>query len=110
MALERRQPRFLPTTGRVDARFFAEAINNLFNKRMDAVGEVTLASSATNTAVTDTRVVANSAVILTPLTANAAAALATTYIPEADYGTGNFTIRHANNSQTDRTFRYIILS
>ncbi|HAK62066.1 MAG TPA: hypothetical protein DCO82_02365 [Alphaproteobacteria bacterium] len=110
MSLDRRTPRFLPTTGKVDNRFFAEAVNNILNGRMDAVGEVTLAENAASTAVTDTRVVKNSAVILTPMTANAAAAIGTTYIPEADYGTGTFTIRHANNPQTDRSFRYIILS
>jgi hypothetical protein len=110
MALERRQPRFLPTTGKVDARFIAEAINNLLNKRMDAVGEVTLTANAASTAVTDNRVIKNSAVVFTPLTANAAAAIGTTYVAEADYATGSFTITHANNAQTDRTFRYIILS
>lgn len=110
MSLDRRTPRFLPTTGKIDARFVAEAINNLFNGRMDAVGEVTLTASATSTAVTDNRVVKNSAIVLSPLTANATAALGSTYIPEADYGTGTFTIRHANNAQTDRSFRYIILS
>ncbi len=108
MALERRYPRFLPTTGKVDDRFFAEAINNLLNKRMDAVGEVTLAASVTTTVVTDNRVTKNSVIVLSPTTANAAGALATTWI--ADYDTHEFTVTHANNAQTDRTFRYIILS
>jgi hypothetical protein len=75
---------------------------------MDAVGEVTLAASVTTTAVTDNRVTKNSVIVLSPTTANAAGALATTWI--ADYDTNEFTVTHANNSQTDRTFRYIILS
>lgn len=110
MALDRRQPRSLPTTGNVDQRFIAEAINNIMAKRIDAVGEVTLTDNAASTAVTDNRVTKNSVIALSPMTANAAGALATTYIPEADYGTGTFTIRHANNAQTDRSFRYIVLS
>lgn len=110
MALERRYPRFLPTTGKVDDRFFAEAINNLLNKRMDAVGEVTLAANVTTTVVTDNRVTKNSVICLSPTTANAAGALATSYIADGGYATHEFTITHANNAQTDRTFRYIILS
>jgi hypothetical protein len=108
MALERRHPRLLPTTGKVDARFIAEAINNLFNKRLDAVGEVTLADGETTTVVADNRVTKNSVICRSPTPANAAGALATTYI--AAYDTHEFTITHANNSETDRTFRYIILS
>jgi hypothetical protein len=39
-----------------------------------------------------------------PMTANAAAALATTYIVPAK---GQFVITHANNAQADKTFRYV---
>ena len=110
MTLERRQPRLLPPTGRFDNRFIAEVVNNILNKRMDAGGEVTLSANVASTVVTDNRVTKNSVVVLSPTTANAAAALATTYIADGGYDTSGFTVTHENNTQTDRTFRYIILS
>lgn len=72
--------------------------------RSEATGEVTLTASAASTVVETTRtefVDSNSIVTLSPKTANAASALATTYIVPAK---GKFTITHANNAQTDRTF------
>lgn len=71
-----------------------------------AIGEVTLAAGATSTVVSAPWLSSYDTVMLTPCTANAAAALATTYIPSADIIKGQFTIRHANNAQTDRTFKW----
>ena len=72
---------------------------------VDNISEFTLTASTTSTVVTDGRVHEGSTVVLMPTTANAAAALGTTSIVP---GTGNFTVTHANNSQTDRTFGYIV--
>ncbi len=85
----------------------AEAINALGNGRSNATGTVTLTASATSTAVTDRRVGIDSVVLLMPTTANAAAAIGTTYVGAR--GIGSFTLTHANNSQTDRTFAYAIV-
>jgi hypothetical protein len=48
-------------------------------------------------------------VFLSPQTANAAAALATTYVQAADITKQQFVITHANNAQTDKTFGWVVL-
>lgn len=74
-----------------------------FNNR-EKTGSVTLTANSATTTLTDPRIGINSAVLLIPTTANAAA--------EAPYiavTAGSCTINHANNAQTDRTFRYAIV-
>lgn len=88
-----------------DLSVLALAINELASGRSNAHGVITLTASAAATVVSAQNCSANSCVCLTPQTANAASALATTYVVPA---TGSFTIHHANNSQTDRTFAYAI--
>jgi hypothetical protein len=69
-------------------------------------GTVTLTANAASTVLTDDRIGYDSAILLQPTTANAAAALATTYISETGRVNGAVTITHANNAQSDKTFRY----
>ena len=71
-------------------------------------GTVTLAANAATTTLTDDRISYDSPILLQPTTSNAAAALATTYISETGRKNGSATITHANNAQTDKTFRYFI--
>lgn len=87
-------------------RILADRINLLINGRSNAVGDVTLTANAASTTLTDARIGVDSCIALMPTTANAAAALATTYVSAR--GKGTATITHANNAQTDRTFRYAI--
>lgn len=70
-------------------------------------GSVTLRASQTTTTVTDDRVSLNTVPVLTPTTANAAGAVATTYI--STITTGSFIITHASAVSVDRTFRYALL-
>jgi len=105
MAFRKRSPRRIPPAGTDDKRLLSEAINGAADGR---TGEVTLTENAASTVVTDERVGETpSCVTLTPLTANAAAEIGngTLYIAHA---AGAFTITHANNAQTDRTFRYAV--
>lgn len=81
-------------------------VNNIMRGKTNNRGEVTLTASATSTTVTDPNVGASSTIVLSPLTANAAGALSTTYITA---GNGSFEITHANNAQTDRDFRYVVV-
>ena len=87
-----------------DLKEIRDAVRQLSRGRSNAVGTVTLSINVTSTVVTAKRILsAASAVMLAPTTANAAAALATTYwIASKD----TFTITHANNAQADRTFRW----
>lgn len=88
-------------------RLLANGINSLRDGKINATGSFTMATSATSTVVTDVRVGANTVVLLMPTTANAAGALATTYI--GTVAKESFTVSHASNSQSDRTFKYALL-
>lgn len=81
-------------------------INELLKGRANNVGEVTLTENTTTTATTDTRIKQSMKIFLSPTTANAAAALTNVYV--SDVADGSFTLTHANNAQTDRTFDYVI--
>ena len=81
------------------------AVNELASGRSNAVGTFTLTTSTTSTVVTNANCASGSCVKVTPTTSNAAGALATTYIVAA---AGSFTVTHASNAQTDRTFAYAI--
>lgn len=86
-----------------------QAIQQLASGRSNAVGVVTLAvSPATSTTVVDGNCGDSTVPILTPTTANAAAALATMYIPTATITNGAFVIQHASSAQVDRKFLYAL--
>jgi len=90
-----------------DPRNFAIAIQQLFQGRSYAVGVCTLAAGATSTVVAAPNCAAASQVFLFPTTADAAAALASTFI--SSVGQQTFTVSHANNAQVDRIFAYVAL-
>ena len=95
------------STAEKDPAKFAVAIQQLYAGRSNATGTVTLAAGADSTVVNPPNCAPQSAVFLFPKTANAAAALATTFINSV--GKQSFTISHANNAQTDRSFFYVCL-
>lgn len=72
-----------------------------------STGTVTLTANATQTIVSNAAVVPTSSIFLMPNTPHAANDMATTDIVA---GTGQFTITHANNSRTDRTFTYSVFN
>jgi hypothetical protein len=80
------------------------AIRQLTAGRSNATGSVTLATSVSATTVSAVNCSPKAAVILTPQTAHAASALATTFVAAANVSAGQFIITHASNGQTDRTF------
>ena len=90
-------------------------LNNAMTGKLNAVNNhdfpLTLTASATTTTLTDARLSSFSMMLFDPLTANAAAELAagTMYILAANRRNGVWTVTHANNVQTDRTFNYVIL-
>lgn len=84
-------------------RQLATIINNIMDGRN---GELTLVANETETTVQDSRVGFGSNIILTPMTASAAAALTTTYLEQTDKGL--FVIKHGSDAATDRHFRYSI--
>ena len=98
---------YLPSTDEKDLSVYALSLQQLAAGRSNATGSVTLAVSAASTVVSAPNCSPSSAVFLFQRTANAAAALATTFI--SSVGKQTFTISHANNAQTDRTFFFVCL-
>ncbi len=96
---------YVPGTQERDLSKFALSLQQLASGRSNAVGTVTLRANETTTTVSTDNCATGSAIVLTPNTANAAAALGSSYVTAANK---SFTITHANNAQTDRTFTYAI--
>lgn len=80
----------------------ANVLNNMLQGKLNNTSTVTLTANAATTTLTDSRIGANSIICLMPTTANAAAALATTYFDT--FANGSCVINHANNAQADKTF------
>lgn len=76
-----------------------------FNQgKMISTGTVTLTAGSATTTVTDPKAGVTSYVGLMPRTSNAALS-----IPSIGKGAGSFTLTHANNAQTDRTYTYCLM-
>jgi hypothetical protein len=95
--------------GERDLQRIVDAIIQLVGGRQNSVGDVTLRDGQTTTTVTFPNCSSECRVFLFPQTANAAAALATTYILKANITRGAFTITHANNAQTDKEFSFVCI-
>lgn len=92
-----------------------QSIIQLAQGRVNCVGQVTLTAGQTTTVVTkavDPGVLNCSKdceVFLTPRTADAAAEMAAGGLYISDMGQGTFTITHANDVSTTRTFGFLVL-
>lgn len=87
------------------AYVLARTINELLKGRANNTGTVTLTAGTTTTTVTNNVFQSTSVPVLMPTTANAAGALATTYVSSRT--TGSFVLTHANAGSTDRSFLYL---
>jgi hypothetical protein len=83
----------------------AESINGLIEGRLDATYYITLTANSATTVVVDTRFESSMVPVFTPTTANGAAAMGGMYV--SSRGKGTFTLTHANNAQTDKSFIYV---
>jgi len=98
----------LPPAG-ASMRQIITAIRELIQGRNNATDSVTLTINTTTTIVSKTTLNSGGVPILVPRTANAAAEQANGTLFISAIAGGSFTITHANNAQTDRTFDYISL-
>ena len=89
----------------------AQAINLMDDGNFACNGIITLTENVVSTVVKNYKVGKDSVVLFMPLTANAATELygATMYVSDISPRDNEFTITHANNAQTDRQFRYVVL-
>ncbi len=86
-------------------REVAEVTNGIMNGKTNNTGSVTLRASNTTTTITDERLGFDSIILLSPLTANAAAQ--TPYI--STKAKGSVIITHTSTAHTDLNFDYIIV-
>lgn len=93
--------------GERDIRRIVDAIIQIVTGRQNSVGDVTLRASQTTTTVSFQNCSKDCRVFLSPKTANAAAAIPTTYISAINQG--SFTITHASNAQADKTFGFLCI-
>lgn len=97
---------YYPASDETSLRKIVLAVQQLYDGRNNATGSLTLTAGATTTTVTAANCGAESAIVLSPKTANAAAAVGTTYISSVT--SGSFVVTHANAATTDRSFFYAI--
>jgi hypothetical protein len=95
--------------GERDLQRIVDAIIQLVGGRQNSVGDVTLRDGQITTTVNFPNCSSECRVYLFPQTANAAAALATTYILKANITRGAFTISHANDGLTDKDFSFLCI-
>ncbi len=102
-------PAYVLAPEETNQRKINTAINQLAQGRSNAVGRVTLAANAGATTVQAENCGATSVVLLSALTAHAAAELGNGTIFVSAVAAGAFTLAHANNAETDRVFGYVCL-
>lgn len=88
-------------------RRLAQVLNNAQRGALNVTSKITLRTSATSTTVTDARISVNSALLLTPLTADAAAIHASIYVSSQQSGQATFA--HASTTNADCTFNLLII-
>jgi hypothetical protein len=97
----------LPPAG-ATGRAVASAVNLLIDGKNNAKGVFTLTASAGTTVVSDIRAGQDSVINYAPVSANASAEIGAGTIYISARAKSSFTITHANNSQSDRTFVYTV--
>lgn len=97
----------LNTSGVNEQYQVAQTVNSVLNGKTNNVNDVTLTASSATTTLTNPLITPDSHISFTPLTANAAAALAGLYVSAR--GAGTATLTHANNAQVDKSFTYCVI-
>jgi hypothetical protein len=87
----------------------AESINGLIDGKLDVVGTFTLTANAASSVIEDNLFESQQVPLIIPTTANAAAEIGAGTIYLSARTKGSFTLTHANNAQTDRTYLYVRL-
>ena len=94
-----------PGLARLHRAEIAQAANDLIEISLTGfIGGVTLTPNSPTTTILDSRIRATSEIFFSAKTLNAAQE-----IPQQSASDGSFTLFHANNSQVDRTYGYIVV-
>lgn len=86
-----------------------EVLRLVMDGKTNNTGTFTLTASATSTTITDLRTGADSVILYSPSTANAASEWAGGSMYISAVGKQSFTVTHANAATTDRTFYYAVI-
>jgi hypothetical protein len=97
----------VPSRNNTDLTKINQALEQIDQGRLNCVGTVTLVAGATSTTVTAPTVAPGTVIKLSPQTADAAAALLTTFVTQANTFAGSFIVTHAVGGSTDRVFGWI---
>lgn len=97
-----------PSSGERDLRKLVRSIRDLFEGRTNAMGTFTCTVNEATTTVSHPNVGAESRIMITPTTANAAAEYGAGTVYVSAKALGSFTVTHANSGTTERTFDYAI--
>jgi hypothetical protein len=89
-----------------DATKVNDAVRQLAQGRTNCTGTFTLAANTTSTTVAAPNVAPGTIILLSAQSADAAAALATTYVPPGNVSQGSFVVTHASAASVDRTFGF----
>jgi hypothetical protein len=89
------------------ARQISAAVTAALSGKLNSVASITLAANATSTTLTDTRIGASTFIGFSPMTANAATAVAGLYV--SDQKTGVATLKHASSAHGDQTFSVLMI-
>lgn len=91
-------------------RRIVDGVNSVLRGKLNAVLPVTLTANATTTTVIDARIGFYSAFLFEPTTAHAAALLyETPYILVTNKKSGQATLNHASNANTDLSFNLLLI-
>jgi hypothetical protein len=100
---------YVPGITETDLKKIVLAIQQLAAGRSNAVGTVTLVTSAATTVVTDKNCAAGSVPVTVPATASAAVEVGNGTMFISAVANGSFTISHANSATMGRTFMYALI-
>jgi hypothetical protein len=87
----------------------AGALNGVQQGRLNIGASITLTANQATTVISDPRLHTASILLFMPTTANAAAEIGAGGLYVSAQAAGSATVTHANNAQTDRTFRVALL-
>jgi hypothetical protein len=90
-----------------DQRAVAEIVNGIMDGKTNNTGTITLNSGSTSTTLTDARIGAESVIIMTPMTSNAAKEFSTCYVSARTNGSA--TLTHQNTGHSDLDYTYIVV-
>ena len=100
-----------PPPSNPEGRRLWEVVQQMRKGKLEVVTTLTLTANVTTTTLAFKGLSPQSVVVFDPKTANAAAELygGTMYVLTAGRGNDSWTITHANNAQTDRTFQVAVI-